>query len=374
MELKPMKFTSTKENLTYGIQVVQRAIVPNSPLPILTGIKISTGDGCIVLVATDLELGIRCIIPAEIIEHGTLVLPARYITELIRKLPDVPIFFESDQFTTGVKIKYGQSETIINGFPPDEFPGVDFDPDKFDFYLNEEVFKETIRRVSFAAAHEDTRPIFTGVLLEICNSELVMVATDTHRLTRCTLTLEEEISNDINLIIPGKTLNELARVIGSAESKIQVTLMGNQVLFTVRNLSFISRLIDGIFPNYKQVIPTGYVSRLSLKTRDLLEATERAALLARDGTPVIRLFIDKNILVIKVSTEAGRVYEEVQIQHDGELLQVAFNARYLSDALKVVGTENIDLEFTGPLSPAVIRPAGESNYFSLLLPVRLNEG
>ncbi|MHB8986900.1 MAG: DNA polymerase III subunit beta [Eubacteriales bacterium] len=369
-----MKFMSTKENLTYGFQAVQRAIVPNSPLPILTGIKLSTGDGCIVLVATDLELGIRCIIPAEIIEHGGMVLPARYISELIRKLPDVPIFFESDQYTTGVKIKYGQSETIINGFPPEEFPGVDFDHDSFDFYLNEEVFKEAIRQVSFASAHEDTRPIFTGVLMEIRENGMVMVATDTHRLAWRTLSIDEATCGDINLIIPGKTLNELARVIGSPESKIRVTLTGNQALFNMRNLSFISRLIDGNFPNYRQVIPTGFVSRLSLKTRDLLEATERASLLAKDGTPVIRLYIEKNLLVIKVSTEAGRVYEEVGIQHDGELLQVAFNARYLSEALKVVGTEDIDLEFTGPLSPAIIRPSGESNYFSLLLPVRLNEG
>lgn len=369
-----MKFMSTKENLNYGFQVVQRAIVPNSPLPILTGIKLSTGDGFIELVATDLELGIRCIIPAEIIEHGALVLPARYIAEMIRKLPDVPIYFESDQYLTGVKIKYGQSETIINGFPPDEFPGVDFDFDKFDFYLSEEVFKEAIRQVSFAAAHEDTRPVFTGVLMEIRENGLVMVATDTHRLAWRAMSIEEEVSSDINLIIPGKTLNELARVIGSPESRIRVTLTGNQVLFNMRNISFISRLIDGNFPNYRQVIPTSFVSRLSLKTRDLLEATERASLLAKEGTPVIRLFIEKNLLMIKVSTEAGRVYEEVEIQHDGDILQVAFNARYLSDALKVIGTENIDLEFTGPLSPAIIRPAGESSYFSLLLPVRLNEG
>lgn len=368
-----MKFISAKENLALGLQVVQRAVSPKNPLPILTGIKLTTGDGCLELTATDLEFGVRCIIPVEIIEHGDIVLPSRYITELIKKLPDLPVYFETDHFSTGAVIKYGQSETIINGFPADEFPHVSFESESPDLIFESASFKDAVRKVSYAVSQEETQPVYTGILLEIGKSEVNLVATDTHRLAQYTLPLEQESSQDINLIIPGKTLIELTKVITESETKIHFSLIGNQVLFKAGNISFISRLIDGKFPNYRQVIPSDYISRVCLKTRDLLEATDRASLMARERAPVIKLYIDKSILSIKVSTEAGRVYEEVTINHEGEPLQVAFNARYLSDALRIIGTEDVEMEFTGPLSPSVLRPAGIANYFSLLLPVRVHE-
>ena len=368
-----MNFVSTKEDLTLGLQVVQRAVSSKNPLPILAGIKFTTGTGCLDLTATDLEIGIRCIIPAEIIEPGEIVLPSRYITELIKKLPALPVHFQSDHFSTGAVIKYGQSETIINGFPADEFPQISFESESQDLIFTSAAFKDAVRKISYAVSQEETRPVYTGILMEIGSGEVNLVATDTYRMARFTLPFDKDSSHDINLIIPGKTLNELTKIIADGETKIHLSLLGNQVLFKSGNICLISRLIDGNFPSYRKVIPTDCVSRVRIKTRDLLEATDRAALIARENAPVIKLHIDQKIISIKVSTEAGRVDEKVMASHEGEPLQVAFNARYLSDALRVIGAEDVEMEFTGPLSPAVLRPAGAVNYFSLLLPVRIQE-
>ncbi|MFA4884665.1 MAG: DNA polymerase III subunit beta, partial [Desulfotomaculaceae bacterium] len=163
------------------------------------------------------------------------------------------------------------------------------------------------------------------------------------------------------------------KIIGSGEQNIEITVTENQVLFNNGDVCLISRLIGGQFPNYRQVIPGEYISRIRVSTRELAESTERAALLTRDGSPIIRLKISDNILVVSVNTEAGRVREEISIYQEGEPLQFAFNARYLSDALKMIGSEDVNIEFTGPLSPGILRPVSDIEYLSLLLPVRLRD-
>lgn len=368
-----MKVASSKENLFYAVQVVQRAVSLKNPLPILSGIKFETEGERILLSATDLDLGIRCSFPAEVLEPGTAVLPAKYITELIRRLPDVPIFIESDQLTGSVAVKYGNSETSINGYPADEFPEFPIPVSETTFSITEDVLKEVIRQVVFAAATDENRPIFTGVLFEIHGDQMQVVATDTHRLAWRKVSLDKTENIDISLIIPGKTLNELVKIIGGTEKAVNVTVTENQVLFTTEDTCLISRLIDGQFPNYRQVIPQEHISRVRLKTRELAEATERASLLTKEGSSIIKMNLKDNLLVISVNTEAGRVREELSVYQEGEPIQFAFNARYLSDVLKVVGSEEIYIEFTGPLSPGILKPAGDKEYLSLLLPVRLRE-
>ena len=368
-----MKFSASKENLLEGVQVVQRAVSFNNPLPVLTGIKFTAGDGFLSLVATDLEIGAQCRIPAKVSEPGEVVLPGRYIIEVIKRLPDVNLLFTADRLTGGARIGYGKSSIVLNGFPPGEFPEVDFTPGEIRFTVRDDNFKEAVRQVSFAAAQNYSNPVFTGVLIEISGAETTLVASDMHRLAWRKLPLENAAGASIKLLVPCKTLTELTRIIGAQGEEMLISVNGNRVLFTAGRISFISRLIDGSFPQYSHVIPRTFSARVVIRTKELLEATERASLLAGDGSPVIRLLIEKDLLAIKVSSEAGRVYEEVEVEHEGEQMLVAFNARYLSDALKVVGTDKVVLEFGGPLSPAIIKPAGESRYFSLLLPVRLNE-
>lgn len=369
-----MKVVSDKEKLFYAVQVVQRAVSLKNPLPILSGIKLETEENNrILFTATDLDIGIRCSVPVEIIEPGSAVLPAKVITELIRRLPDIPIFIESDPLTSSVTVKYGQSEASINGFPVEEFPDVPLPLSEATFSIPVDILKEVIRQVVFAAATDENRPVFTGVLFEIHSNEMQVVATDTHRLAWRKVFLENCEDLDINLIIPGKTLNELVKIVGGPDQVVYVTVTENQVLFNTEDTCLISRLIGGQFPNFRQVIPQDHITRIRVKTKELAEATERASLLTKEGLSTIKLSLNENVLVISVNTEAGRVREELSVYQEGEPLQFAFNARYLSDVLKVVGSDEINMEFTGPLSPGIIKPAGSQEFISLLLPVRLRE-
>jgi DNA polymerase-3 subunit beta len=368
-----MNFASNKDELLNAVQVVQRAVSLKNPLPILSGIKFEAGEGIVTISATDLELGISCSFPAEVIEPGKAVLPAKVITELIRRFPDVTIFFKSDSLNGSVTVQYGQSEANINGYPVEEFPDFPLPVGDINFSIQGEVLRELITQVIFATAKDENRPLYTGVLFEIVNGDINVVATDTHRLAWRKILLENIGDFNINLIIPGKTLNELTKVAGLSDQPLEITVAENQVIFKTENVCLISRLIGGNFPNYRQVIPKEYISRIRLKARDLAEAAERAALLTREGSPVIKIKISDNILVVSVNTEAGRVREEMPVFQEGENLQFAFNARYLGDALKAIGTEEVVLEFTGPLSPVIIKPVGEMEYLSLLLPVRLRE-
>lgn len=369
-----MKVVCQREKLVYAVQLVQRAVSNKNPLPILSGIKFETENDSIKLTATDLEMGISCSVPADIIEAGSAVLPARYIAELIRRLPDVPVFIESDLLTGGLTVKYGQSEANFNGFPPEEFPDFSLPESDLNFSISAEALKEIVRQVVFAADTAENRPLYTGVLFEIGGGKMQVVATDTHRLAWRTVNLDDCEGLDINLLIPGKTLNELVRIINFYEKEVKVTATENQVLFTTEDTCLISRLIAGRFPNYRMVIPQGCVTRIRLKTRDMADATERASLLTKEGVSILKMSIENNLLVITVNTEAGRIREELPVFQEGDPLQIAFNARYISDALKAVGSEEIVLELAGPLSPGLIKPAGEKDdYLSLLLPLRLRE-
>lgn len=365
-----MRVVASKEPLLNAVQIVQRAVSARNPLPILSGIRFEATENKIFLTATDLDMGIRCSFAAEVIEPGAAVLPARYVSELVRRLPDVPVILNADQLTGSVTIQYGQSETSINGYPAEEFPDFPLPSGNLTFDLPVEILKGVVRQVVFAAANNENRPVFNGVLFELHDGNLQVIATDTYRLAWRRLPLENCEGIDINIIIPGKTLTELVKII-EPEKIVNITVTENQILFRADDTCLISRLIDGQFPNYKQVIPQTHLTRVRLKTKELAEATERASLLTKDGSPIVKMSLEQNTLVVSVNTEAGRVHEEIPVFQEGETFQVAFNARYLGDVLKAMGSEEIIMELTGPLSPGVLRPVDDKEYLSLLLPVRL---
>lgn len=367
-----MRVIATKEQLVNAVQIVQRAVSVRNPLPILSGIRFEAVENKIFLTATDLDMGIRCSFAAEVIEPGAAVLPARYVSELVRRLPDVPVFLSAETTTGSVTIQYGQSETSINGYPAEEFPDFPLPNGDLTFDLPVEVLKGVVKQVVFAVANNENRPVFNGVLFELKDGNLQVIATDTYRLAWRRLPLENCEKIDINIIIPGKTLIELVKII-EPEKIVNITVTENQILFRADDTCLISRLIDGQFPNYKQVIPNNYLTRIRLKTKELAEATERASLLTKDGSPIVKMSLEQNKLVVSVNTEVGRVHEEIPVFQEGEPFQVAFNARYLGDVLKAMGSEEISMELTGPLSPGVLRPVDDKEYLSLLLPVRLRE-
>ncbi|AEG58309.1 DNA polymerase III subunit beta [Desulforamulus ruminis] len=363
-----MKIICTRQNLIQGVTTAQRGVSPKNPLPILSGILLSAKDNQLELKATDLEMGIQCTVPANIQEEGSIVLPAKYLVEIVRRLPDTPIQIETEQGINAV-IRYGQSEITINGFESEEFPAFPAPQGNDTFSLPEEELKEILRQILFATSNDENRPVFTGVLMEMSEGDLRLIATDTHRLA-----LREEkvadIAGEKNIIIPGKALNELSRVIGAPDRKVDISLGDNQIIFSMEDTRLVSRLIEGQFPNYRQVIPQGHKTRLRIKTKDLLESLERASLLARVGTQIVRLSLETDKMIIFANTEVGRIHEEVPIYLEGEAMQISFNAVYLIDALRAIGSDNIYLDLTGPLSPGVLRPVDGDQYLSLVLPVR----
>lgn len=366
-----MHFVSSKQDLSYAIQTVQRAVSLKNPRPILGGIKFSAKDNDqLTVTATDLEIGIKCSVQARVIEQGAAVLPARYISELIRWLPDVPVFLKADPLNGSVTFKYGESETNINGFPVEEFPDIVLPSQDNGFDIYENTFRDAIRQVLFAVAADESRPIFTGAMLVVKNGQVELTATDTHRLAWRRLSVEKCGIDNINVIIPGKTLSELSKIISKPEKLVRITITENQVLFATDNISFISRLINGKFPPFQQVIPQNFLSKVRLRTKDLLEAAERAALLTTEMLSTLNFTIEQDILIIQTRAMVGRVYEEIPAVLQGEPIKVFFNARYLNEQLRVINSEEIDIEFAGPFSPGIFRPVGDEEYFSLLLPAR----
>ena len=368
-----MKFTANKDNLSFGVQVVQRAVSSKNPLPVLSGILLKLKNGQLIFTATDLEMGIECSVPVDTGEEGGVVLPSKYFGEIVRKLPDVKISLDVNKENNSTSIKYGQSEFNLLGLPADDFPILPSIDSESTLIIKQEIFKNMIKQVSFSVSSDDNRPVFTGILVEIENGSIRLIATDTHRLAYRSGKIENlDLDFSKSVIIPGKTLNELNRIMNSDSEKLKIAFGDNQIVFEMPGIRLISRLIEGQFPNYKQVIPQGCKTKIKIKTKELLEATERASLLAKEGSNVIKLNITSEKMIISSnSPEIGKIEEQINIEIEGEETQIAFNSKYLIDVLKVIDVDEILLELTGSLSPGIIKPLEGEDYVYLILPIRI---
>ncbi|MDA8442523.1 MAG: DNA polymerase III subunit beta [Peptococcaceae bacterium] len=368
-----MKILCNRENLIQGVQVVLRAVSAKTTLPILSGILIKTEVDRLYLTATDLELGIDCSIPVQVIEHGSLVVPARIFSEIVKKLPDTKIELNTNNQNNILTVNYSPSQTTINCMDSEEFPVIPALEENHNISIKSSIFKSMVKQVAFSAATDENRPIFTGVLVIIENDIFKTVATDTHRLAYRNTTLEADTNMNWQAVVPAKALVEVSRLIQDDDEMIDIIFAENQINFKFGNISLLSRLIEGQFPNYKQVIPTSCKTKIRVLTKALLDATERASLVAREGSNVIKLKVQENALIITSdSADLGKVYEEVQVELQGEEAQISFNSRYLVDVLKVIDCEEIVIELTGSLSPGIIRPVDANNYLYLILPIRTN--
>ncbi|MDR1070833.1 MAG: DNA polymerase III subunit beta [Gracilibacteraceae bacterium] len=360
----------TKEDLLDGVGKVQKAVSARNTLPVLQGIKISAGGGELLFEATDLELGIRCRVPVNVQEEGVMVLPAALLTELTRRLPEGAVRLE--QIENTLHIFYGEANFQINGFDADEFPEFgNMDLEK-NFTLDGLQLKQMIRQTIYARAiTEDSRAVFSGVLMEKKGGEIRMVCTDTHRLTYVFLPLGEG-GSDFRGIIPGKTTVEIQRLLD--DDPVNVSFDQAKMIFKFKNLDIMTRLIVGQYPNYESVIPKTCHMKARINTRQLASVVERAALLSRDNSmkmAFVRFKIEGDVLTIDQNNESGSIYEKIEIEQEGDDLQLSFNARYLLDMVKVIDTEHLIMETGGSANASVFRPDGAENYISLVLPMRL---
>ena len=374
-----MRFSIDQSAFMNGVGTVQRAISTKNVLPpILSGIYIEAAGDHLVLRATDLEIGIECIIPANVHSEGAVVLPARHFVEIVRKLPEIEILFE-EAANGQVRIGYGKSEILLNAYDADEFPTLqDFD-EQSTLTLNTHDVVSAIRNVSIAASSDYSRPIFTGVLFEVSGNRIRLVATDTHRLAYTEIELEKESPQDaLSLIIPNRSLTELTKILNPDEEQVRVVINENKILFETAQMKITSRLIEGKFVNYRQVIPEGFSTRVRMLRKPFHDSLDRASLMSRDDLSkkklnTVKLAITETSMEISSrSSQIGALEEEIPVHLEGDPLEIGFNAKYILDVLRVMESEEIVMELTSPLSPGIIRPAqGDEKTLFLVLPIRL---
>ena len=366
-----MKIFCSKDALLAGVNAVQKAISSKNTLPVLQGILVTAEAQFLHFSATDLEMGIRCQIPSTTVaEEGTMVVPAKLFSEIVRKLPDTTITIEEKD--KSITICYNESEIVLNGYDPEEFPLLPDLMEPITFTLPTIIFKNMIRQTIFSCSTEENRPVFTGTLLQIEGTNIRLVATDTHRLAYSIASISNSEESHFSGIIPSKTLSEIYRLLRDEDEELTISYGNNQVVFQFGTIYLISRLIEGQFPNYKQVIPQSCETKVILSVRKLLESVERALVLTRDksGANIIKINVQNNELKIDQTSELGKISEQIVVEMEGKDVTIAFNAKFLIDALKVIDSEQILFELSGPFSPGVMRPIDNSNYIYLVLPIR----
>lgn len=368
-----MDIICPKNHLLDAVLTVQKAVSNRTSLPILEGIFIQAEMEQIKVMATDLEIGIESYIEGEILEEGEVVLSSKIIGELIRKLPDAKVQIKSDDIDKTL-ITCGHSKFTIQGQNAEEFPELPEVDENNTIEVPQDLFRNMIKQTIFSVATDESRPVLTGALLELEGDKVSIAALDGYRLALRRGKTSSEGNNVIREVIPGRTLSEISKILTGEEDMVYISYTGNHILFQTGKTRIISRLLEGEFINYNQIIPEEYKSKVIVNTKDLLDSCERAALLARQGkNNLIKMELDNNTLVITSNAEIGNVYEELEIKYEGQEIKIAFNSKYFIDALRVIEDEEIALEFTTSVSPCVIKPLEDHYFVYLILPVRLLE-
>ncbi|MCM8795601.1 MAG: DNA polymerase III subunit beta [Candidatus Omnitrophica bacterium] len=362
-----MKIKINKDVLIEGIQKVQGVITSKTTLPILSNVLIETQQDNLRLISTDLDLGITCVIPAEIQEPGAITVPAKRFSEIIKELPQDNITINTKKNNL-VIIDTEVCQFKITGLPKEEFPKLPEFKDKQIIKLEQRELKEMIALTSFAVSFDETRYILNGILFQINQDKLTLVGTDGKRLALIERLLPESTQRDIRIIVPIKTIQELNRNL-KEEGSLSLVLSGNQVMFELDGVVIVSRLIEGEFPDYKQVIPPPVENKLRLKREDFLWACRRAALLSTPDYQAVKLELFKNKLVLSKSTpDIGESREELRVEYSGKEMVIGFNPTYLIDVLKNLTDETIEFELNESEKPGIIRRPG---YIYIVLPMRL---
>lgn len=375
-----MEFTIKRDYFINQLNDTLKAISPRTTLPILTGIKIDAKEEGIILTGSDSEISIEISIPKEvdgeeivtIAETGSVVLPGRFFVDIIKKLPGKDVKLSTnEQFQT--LITSGHSEFNLSGLDPDQYPLLPQVSQDDAIQLPIKVLKNVITQTNFAVSTSETRPVLTGVNWLIQDNELICTATDSHRLAVRKLKLEDEDIENINVIIPGKALAELNKIVTDSEDDINIFFASNQVLFKVGNINFISRLLEGHYPDTSRLFPENYETKIEMSNSDFYHAIDRASLLAREGgNNVIKLSTgNQEVELSSTSPEIGTVKEDVDANSvEGSSLKISFNSKYMMDALKAIDNDEVEVEFFGTMKPFTLKPKDDDSVVQLILPIR----
>ncbi|MGI6751705.1 MAG: DNA polymerase III subunit beta [Anaerovoracaceae bacterium] len=367
-----MKFSCNQQVLNKALTIVSKAVTPRTTIPLQKGILMETmEDGYLKLTASDTDMTIEKNIQIDMMEHGSLVVSSRLFSDIIRKLPSDQVEIEEDD-NKGLIIRCSSSEFTIIGQPPDDFTVLPPIEEKEEILLNKELFKEMIRKTAFSASIDESKGILTGVLIEIAENSLTFVALDGFRMSVVTETTGNMGSK--NIIVSARIMTEIYKILSDMEEDENITLIieDKKAVIKMEDTIIALRLMDGIFLKYKDIIPIDHQSFVKVRREELLHSIERASLMAKEGkNNLIKLDIFRDKIIITSRSEEGNVREELFVEKEGNDLEIGFNAKYMTDVLKVIQDEEIMLKFNTSVTPCLITPVEGNDFNYLVLPVRI---
>ena len=364
-----MIFVCEKQKLQEGILITQKAITGKSPMPILEGIYINANKDGLTLIGSDMDVSIETKVDANVLREGTIVIDSKIFGEIIRKLPNSDVRIEIIENDT-VQISCQKSVFNVVYMNAEEFPALPQIDEEKQIQVPQNILKSMIKSTSFAIAQDETRPILQGILFEMKDRKLNLVALDGYRLAIKSEYLDSDF--DIEVVIPGKTLNEVSKILEDIDDIVNITFTNNHILFNLSETKIISRLLDGNFVNYNSLLPQEHKLVVEVNKQELQNGIERASLMAKEGNSnLIKIEVKQDTLVITSNSQLGKVREEVAINLQGDDVQIAFNSRYLLDVLKNMDDETVVLEMTSSVTPCVLKAKETDSYRYLVLPVRL---
>lgn len=369
-----MNFKISKSVFYSSLSIVNKAISLHSPIPALSGIKLDVYKNQISLTASDSNISIKKVITNqdennfEVFAEGSIVIDARYLLEIVRKIDSDMIQVE---IIDGSLTRFSgfASEYKINGIKSYEYPNIDFTVGVDSINFEADLFKEIVNQTCFAASDKESRPVLTGVNFKKTDHELVVVATDSYRLAKKVIPLE--VAHDFDITIPARSLSEIAKII-SEEEVVKMAISSNKVQFIVNSVIIQTRLIDGLFPDTKKLIPDEFISTLTIETRDLLNALDRASLIKSEGVAVVKMNLSSDALVISSSVqEIGSSTEKIEnFTYQGEPFEISFSGKYVFDAIRALNCLEAEIKFTGDMKPIIIKNINNPDVTQLVLPIR----
>ncbi len=368
-----MKLSLSSGELLSQLQTVTRAASTRSAVQALSGVMISAADGAAELLATDMELGLRVRLQADIMQPGRAVLPARLLLDVSRALPADTVTLELRPAEQDVELISGAATFHLRTLRAEDFPTLPDPTADTRMTLPAAAFVETVERVARSASKDETRPVLTGILISATANELRMVATDSYRLSVKRTTLEHELVGSLEVNVPARALQELARIATQTQSTALSASVGqNQVVFELDGVVLSSRLIDGQFPNYRQLIPETVEHELRLSTPELTEVVRRISLLAQKNTPLKLAFGEGELTISAQAPDVGEASETIPVPFRGEPFEIGFNPEFLRDGLESVDDEEFVMKLISPLRPGLVESPQPGDFVYLVMPIRLN--
>jgi len=376
-----MKLVCMQEDLKRGLAAVGHAVATKSTLPVLANVLLATDEGRLKLTATNLEVGINRWIHAQVTRDGAVAVPAKLLTDVVGGLPNEAVSLSLDQKTQTLRVECGRFVSNIKGVDADEFPTLPTVSSRAPLVsLSAELWREAIEQVAFAAASDESRPILTGVLVRTRDQTLTLVAADGFRLAMRTIQLAAPASHAVDCLIPARTLNELARIIGDTDADVAMvyTPGGSHVLFHTENVEVVSRLIEGRFQDFERIIPQQYLTRMVLDSGELAKAVKLASFFASSSQNVVKLKIEPSnevgpgrVVLSANAAELGDNTSELDGSVTGEGGAIALNVKFLADAIAAVRSNQIAFEMQSAQSPAVFKPVGHDGYIHIVMPMSM---